>query len=273
MDNQPSQAPLTALVLAASRQGVEDPVAKLQNMTHKCLVVLDGTVMLERVIQALLDSQCFTRILVSIENEMVIAGVPAIQNWLKEGKIALVPSAVNLADSVMQLSQTDDQLLPVVITTGDNALHTPALVRDFVKAFLASDADVSVAATPEEVVLKDYANEGFKFFRFRDGGYSFCNLFGIRTPAGVEAVNVFRTGGQFRKKPWRILKVFGLLPLIQFKFRLSGLNGIFSMVGKKLGIRLAPVLLRYPFGPIDVDNANSFRISEKTLKRRRGKSS
>jgi GTP:adenosylcobinamide-phosphate guanylyltransferase len=262
-------APLTCLVLAASRKGVEDPVAKLQNRTHKCLVTLDGKPMLERVIQALLDSRCFTRILVSIENDMVLAGLPDTQRWLKEGRIALVPSADNLADSLIQVYEQDDTLLPVVITTADNALHTPALVRDFVNAFMESDADVSVGATPEEVVLKDYANEGFNFFRFRDGGYSFCNLFGVRTAAGVDAVNIFRSGGQFRKKPWRILKVFGLMPLIRYKFRLSTFTSIFSLVGSKLGIRLAPVLLDYPFGPVDVDNANSFRITEMTLKKRR----
>jgi choline kinase len=48
-----SFGPLTALVLAASRQGFDDPVAKLQNKSHKCLVNIDGIAMIERVVQTL----------------------------------------------------------------------------------------------------------------------------------------------------------------------------------------------------------------------------
>ena len=48
-----SSRPLTALVLAASRQGIDDPVARLQNKSHKCLVAVDGIAMIERVIQTL----------------------------------------------------------------------------------------------------------------------------------------------------------------------------------------------------------------------------
>ncbi len=263
-----SPVPLTALVLAASRQGVEDPVAKLQNKSHKCLVEIGGTPMLEIVIQALMDAQRFSRILVSIENADVLSGLSRTGEWLEQGQVELVASADTLADSLIELHQRDPGLLPLVITTADNALHTPELIRDFVDAFLGSEADVSIGATPEAEVLKDYANEGFKFFRFRDGGYSFCNLFGIRSQGGVDAVNIFRSGGQFRKKPWRILKVFGVLPLILYKFQLTSFPGIFSSIGRKLGIRLEPVLLNYPFGPIDVDNANSYRLTDETLKRR-----
>ena len=44
---QTSLPALNALVLAASRQGVDDPVARLQNKTHKCLVKTDGIAMIE----------------------------------------------------------------------------------------------------------------------------------------------------------------------------------------------------------------------------------
>ncbi|MEE4331590.1 MAG: hypothetical protein V2J10_12040 [Wenzhouxiangella sp.] len=37
---------LTALVLAASRKGVEDPVAREAGTTHKCLAEVDGKAMI-----------------------------------------------------------------------------------------------------------------------------------------------------------------------------------------------------------------------------------
>ena len=48
-----------ALVLAASRKGINDEVAKLQNRTHKCVVELNGIVMIERVVKTLIESNEF----------------------------------------------------------------------------------------------------------------------------------------------------------------------------------------------------------------------
>ena len=263
---------LTALVMAASRQGVEDSVARLQNKSHKCLVEIDGIAMIERVIQTLIDSACFGRILISIEDEKVLQGLTSAGRWLTEGVIEVVPSSGNLADSVISVSKIVDQPLPLVITTADNALHTPELIRDFVTAFTQGAADVAVGVTDESTVRAEYPNEEIGFFRFRDGGYSFCNLFGISSSSGLEGAKIFRTGGQFRKHPWRILKVFGVLPLILYKFRLVNLDNVVHRIGRKLGISFAAVLIPYAFGPIDVDNPKTFEFSERTLRKRRQES-
>ncbi len=262
--------PLTVLVLAASRQGVDDPVAKLQNKSHKCLVVIDGIAMIERVVQTLIDSECFARILISIESEKVLENLPVAKRWLEDGTIEIVPSAGNLADSVVSLAETVNQPLPLVITTADNVLHTPELVRYFVAAFARSGGDAAVATTAESAVLAEYPEGEFGFFRFRDGGYSFCNLFGIASLSGLETAKVFRTGGQFRKHPWRILKVFGVLPLILLKLRLITLDGFSRRITGKLGVSVDIVRLPYAFAPIDVDNPKTFAFSERLIRKRRG---
>jgi len=267
--DQAFSEPLTALVLAASRQGVDDPVAKIQNKSHKCLVTIDGIAMIERVVQTLIDSECFARILISIEDEQVLEVLPTAKRWLKEGMIEVVPSAGNLADSVVNLSSMVNQPLPLVITTADNALHTPELVRFFVAEFARSEADAAVATTSESTVMAEYPNGEFGFFRFKDGGYSFCNLFGVGSIGALEAANVFRTGGQFRKHPWRVFKVFGVLPLILLKWRLITLDNFSRRITRKLGITVDIVRLPFAFAPIDVDNPRTFEFSERTLRERR----
>ncbi len=266
-----SFGPLTALVLAASRQGFDDPVAKLQNKSHKCLVNIDGIAMIERVVQTLLDSECFERILISIEDERVLQDLNSARRWLKEGTIEVVPSSGNLADSLVSLTKVANQPFPMVITTADNALHTPELVRDFVAAFARGTGDGAVAVTRERTVLAEYPDGEFGFYRFRDGGYSFCNLFGVSQSSGLEAAKVFRTGGQFRKRPWRMLKMFGVLTLILYKWRLLKLDSFARRITRNLGISIDLVLLPYAFGPIDVDNPKTFEFSERTLRERRGK--
>lgn len=268
--NEGHDAPATALVLAASRKGGSDPVAKLQDKSHKCLVEVDGVAMIERVVQALLDSRRFSRILISIENEQILQTLPSTRRWLEEGVIHYLASAENLADSVLYLDQDGD--LPLVVTTADSAMHTAQLIQDFMAAFAQSHADVAVAVTPESTVIEEYPDANLGFFRFRDGGYSFCNIYGIRSRKGLEAARVFRSGGQFRKRPWRILKEFGVLPLILYKYRLASLNGILQRLGRKLDLTIEPITLPYAFAPIDVDNPRTFALSEETLKRRRLKS-
>lgn len=269
MTERAAPPPMAALVLAASRRGRDDPVARLQQKSHKCLVEVDGMTMIERVVRALRDSGCIRRLLISVENEAVLRGVPACRQWLEDGSVEVVPSADNMAESVLRLAGDIDHLLPLMVTTADNALHTPAVIRDFATAFAAGDGDVAAAVTPEATVLAEYPDGGFGFFRFRDGGYSFCNLYGIRSAKALDAARIFRSGGQFRKRPWRILTVFGALNLVLYRLRLITLRGCFRRISRKLGLDIEAIVLPYAFGPIDVDDARTLEISERALAARR----
>lgn len=260
---------LNALVLAAGRRGSEDPVARLQGKTHKCLVDLDGQPMIERVIDTLRATGYFDRILVSIEKEDILRELPRVADWLDNGIAEVTPSCANLADSVMAVAETVTDPLPLIITTGDNALHTPTLICEFVAAFLASDADVAMAFTAEDIVTRTIPDSGLAFHRLKDGGFSSCNLYAIRSRTGIEAAEVFRSGGQFGKRHWRIFKSFGLSPFVLYKLKATTGANLIKRIGRNLGIDLEMVLLPYPEGPIDVDNPASFRLAERLLQARR----
>jgi len=47
---------VSVLILAASRLGPQDVVAQSQEVSHKCLIRLDGMVMLERVVREIRQS-------------------------------------------------------------------------------------------------------------------------------------------------------------------------------------------------------------------------
>lgn len=259
----------TALVLAASRQGSEDAVAQLQQKSHKCLVEVDGITMIERAVQVLLDSERCGRVLVSIESESILEQVPRCQQWLRDGSIEVTPSAANMADSILKLAEDDSLQLPLLISTADSVLHTPELIAEFADASSASAADVTVAVTPEAVVRSGYPDADLGFFQFKDGGYSFSNLYAMRTAKALEAANIFRSGGQFRKRPQRILQTFGVWNLLAYKFRLRSIEDTFRKLSRKLGLSLEVVELAYPFGSLDVDNPKTFALAEATLRERR----
>jgi len=255
--------------MAGSRKGIDDPVARLQNKSHKCLVEIDGVVMLERVIEVLIDSGCFKRIYISIEEEAPLRTVPRISAWLDDGTVAFVPSRERLPDSIIAAAEVIESPFPLVLTTGDNALHTPEFVRTFVEGFAAADEDLSVAFTRAEDVRREYPEILLAYHELKDGGVSACNLYGLRSEKALTAVRVFEGGGQFGKKHFRILKAFGLMPFILYKLKAVTSDNLMRRIGRSLGVTIDTVFLPEAFGPIDVDNPQFFDISEKALAKRR----
>ena len=254
--------------MAASRAGPRDSVARLQDKSHKCLIEIAGKVMLERVVGVLLDSGCFSRVAISIEDESVARQVPQISTWLDGGSVVVTPSRGNLADSVLAAADVLKNPLPLVITTGDNALHTPELVHDFVTGFLANSKDVAVAFTAEDNVLQAFPDVGLAFHRIKDGGWSACNLYGLRSEKALITARIFEGGGQFGKRHLRILKAFGVMPFLLYKLKWATLDEMIARIAKNMGVTASAVKLPYAFGPIDVDNPKFFAISEAELRRR-----
>jgi hypothetical protein len=198
--------------------------------------------------------------------------VPQVAAWLDEGVIGVAPSAGNLADSVLSLRERNETPIPLLITTADNALHTTEIVTHFIDRSLAEGGDISVGVTSEATVREQYPDDKIGFFRFRDGGYSFCNLFMLRSEEALKVAEVFRTGGQFRKRPWRILKAFGLLNLLLYRFRLTTMAACIERIGRNFGLTATAIEVPWAHAPIDVDNPDSLAFSNRVLRQWRQQS-
>lgn len=268
---QASHPRYSGLVLAARRPGILDPLAKAAGVTHKTLVPIHGRAMLERVIEAILLSGRCGHVYVSIDEPQVLQSIPKIAGWLADGSVSTVAARSTLTDSVFAAAEEiPDHDWPIMISTGDNALHTPDIIRDFVDGAEKNGADVSCGITREEVVVATLPEAVKAFHRLKDGGFSSCNLYSLKDRKALKSVEVFRGGGQFGKRHRRILKAFGLVSFLLYKLKLVTIDQMFRRAGKGFGLKIAAVYLPYDFGPIDVDDRNSFEISEKLLKRREG---
>ncbi len=260
----------TAIVLAASRRGPGDEVARLDNKSHKCLVSLNGTAMIERVIQAVVDASSIRRIFVSVEDPAVLRSVPKIAAWLDDGTIHPIKSQGDLAQSLLSAVKDISDPYPLIVTTGDNALHTAEMLEHFCTNVSKGDADAYMAMTQAQVVLDKYPEGARAFHHLRDGAYSSCNLYAAISPAGLQGVKPFATGGQFGKKPWRIAKGFGLLSLILYKIKWLTLEGVAKRISKAIKAKTSVVMLPWAEGPIDVDNPGDFALVTKILKQKEG---
>ena len=260
----------TALILAASRRGPDDAVAKLQNISHKCLVVIDGMVMLERVVREVRAAKDVGRIYVSIESQDLLESVPTLKAMLDNGEIHYISSEENLFLSVKNAAETIKNPWPLVISTGDNALHTSEMIDHFTNDLLANNPDAAIAMTPASVILSAYPDGKRAFHELKDGGWSSCNLYALNNDNALKAAKVFEGGGQFGKKPKRILKAFGLSFMLLYKLKLATSHQLTNTLSKRWGINIKLVSMPYADAPIDVDNPGDFKRTEEILKNRRG---
>jgi hypothetical protein len=217
------------------------------------------------VLDALANSATIGQIIVSIEDFAIIAALPLVQRLQADGKLTTAASGATLADSVAAAIAQAHPAFPLLITTADNALHDSALIDEFCAEVERATADVIIGMTRADVVLAAYPEGQRAFHRFRDGGYSSCNLYALRTPEAARAARAFATGGQFAKKPWRIAKAFGIFTLAFYKLRWLTLEQMARQVSRGLGLALRIVLVPHAEGPIDIDNPKDFALAEKIL--------
>ncbi len=260
-------ARFTALILAAKRPGVVDPLAEANGTSHKCLIDMAGEPMITHVIRSLTGSHHVGTILISIEDPDVLASVPVVADGVATGQIRFVPSGGNLFTSVRD-ALSDDALYPALVCTADNALQTAEMVDHFCDAFLKDGCDVGVSLTPAETIWAKYPDGQRRPHKFRDGLYSNCNLFGVRTVAAIKAAKAFEGGGQFGKSKKRVLQAFGLINLILYKSALLTVRGVFRRVSGRFGVVIRPIDMPFAEAPIDVDNERTAGIARRVLAER-----
>jgi len=252
----------TILILAAQREGRLDPLAAEAGVSHKCLVPIGGRPLLAHVLEAFAELGGIDSVRISVEPGAEVALRPIVRAFRLP--VSFVPSAETITDSVYAAAAGTAG--PLVITTADNVLLTDAAVRQ-VAARLAAGDDTVVALARKEDVLFAHPEGQRRFYRFRDGEFSNCNLYGL-SQKGLELAETFREGGQFAKNPMRIARAFGFLNLIRLRYGLISLDGAMARLGRRFGVRASAVVLADGAHAIDVDNKRTYSIAAQLLDRR-----
>ena len=262
-----SERGFTAIVLAGQRGGRLDPLADRFGVTHKCLVPIVGKPLLEHVLRALVQVPGLSAIHVSIEKDAVeaVREVPGAKGELGV-PVDFVPAAPTLTDSVYAAAHGVDE--PLLVTTGDNVLLSPAVAAETVTRMHSGAEGVLVVAT-REAVLAAHPDGQRRFYRLRGGRYSNCNQYGINGPRALKMAETFRSGGQFAKNPKRLAETFGIFNLLIARFGLISLEGAMKRITRQFGFRLEALVVTDGTQAIDVDNARTYEVARELLERRR----
>ena len=173
-------------------------------------------------------------------------------------------SAPTITDSVYAAADGLDG--PFIVTTADNVLLTADAVRRVADRLHGGD-DAVAALSRKEDVLSAHPQGQRRFYRFTDGHYSNCNLYGM-SRTGLRLAETYRSGGQFAKKPLRILQAVGPINLIVLRYGLISLDRAMQKLGRRFGVRASAVVLEDGAHAIDVDNARTYTIAAQLLAQR-----
>ena len=260
----------TALVLAATRGGARDPLAQAGGVSHKAFIDLAGKPMLRRVVEGIIDSGRVGRVMVSIEQDAMDEAKQVLAGLDERTPITYTASRESIGVSVAALEQTFPYTLPMIITTGDNGLHTGEIVKSFCDQLDHVTVDGAIGLTDAKRVLEKYPDGARAFHRFRDGAFSSCNLYAFLSPKAFKGAAVFNGGGQFGKKPKRLIGAFGLVAFLVYKSRLVKVRPFIRFLSRAIGVRTVPVLLPFAEGPIDIDRMSDWKLAERIIREREG---
>src|SRR3546814_13916646 len=87
-------------------------------------------------------------------------------------------------------------------------------------------------------------------------------------PGALKAAEAFRGGGQFVKKPLRVMRVFGLINLLRFCFGLGPIHHVFRRISRQLKVEVAPLLVSDGATRRSTSNERSLRVTEALIARR-----
>ena len=242
----------TAVILAADRNA-NDPLLQASGACCKAMVKIDGTPMLERVIQALLDSKHIAHIVISGPQEQQLPGSTFLAKVLEQDHIRWLAPAGSPSKSAYQAMQALPDS-PVLITTADHPLLHADIVDDFISRSLETGADVGVGITDYASIHARYPAAKKTVTKFRDGGYCGCNLFTFMTPASHRVAKAWRRVEQQRKNPLRIISQLGWWSVLRYLLGWMTLNQALDNLSQRLDVTIAPVHLPYPEAAIDVDS-------------------
>lgn len=242
----------TALVLAGSRNSSGEGLNTATQL--KATMPVFGVPMIERVVTSLKAAHCVKNI--------IVCGPETLGQW---PDVTFVPAAGSPAASLSGFLENRQDSFPLLVTTADHPLLTPEMIDHFCRQTLRQDADLTVGMASKAIIESAYKRTRRTFFRFRDGDWCGCNLYGATSGKVLEIVRFWREVENHRKRPGKVIAAFGLVNLIGVLLKRWSIAEAFGRAGARFGVNTAPVIMPWPEASIDVDSLSDLELAETIL--------
>lgn len=253
----PVTNPVATLVLAGSRPG-PDPLLAGTGLATKALLPIAGKPMLAHVLEALAAAPETGPVTVVAQNPAPLAAA------LTRADAAWRHSAGSIADAVRSAVERANG--PVLVTTADNVLLTPAMIAQFVSE--AQGQDVAIGLVERGAVVAAGHSTQRTWLGFRGGAWSGANLFYLGGPQVLPLVEFWRSLEQDRKKGVKLIGAFGPALLLGAVLRLIDIHSFARRVSGRFGLSARVVSMDAAEACIDADKPADIPVIEAILRDR-----
>ena len=172
-------------------------------------------VCIARVLQALRASHSVAGGLLVGPRPEVLAARPDLARLLAAGDFTWVAPADGPSRSAHDAARALARF-PLLLTAGDHALLTPALIDDFCARAREVDADLVIGLVAHARVVAAWPDSRRTVLRFRDGPCCGANLYLLRTARALGVLRFWQAVEGDRKRPWRVARRLGWLALVRY---------------------------------------------------------
>lgn len=237
-------------------------MARAAGVPCKALAPIGGQPMLFRVLDALAASQHVGTCLLCGPPAAIVERAPLVRQRLAAPGIDwLAPQATPSTSALSALNSIHDGT-PVLLTTADHALLTPAMVDHFCREALATGCDVVAALAPYALVMAAYPGMRRTRTRFSDGAFCGCNLFAFLTPESRAAADFWRQVENDRKRPLKMIGRLGWRVVLRYLLGVLSREDALRLVSERMGLKVGAVVLPFPDAAVDVDSVSDWHFAE-----------
>lgn len=251
-----------ALVLAGDRRA-DDPLLLRSGLPSKALIDFGGRPMVLHVLDTLAESETVAQITMVGPAQAHWQTVPELAARIARGVPRWLPAEASPSTSAYRVLSALPSGQCVVVTTADHPLLSSAVVDEFCVRSEQSGADVVVGLAPYGLVRQEFPGLKKTVLRFKDGEFCGCNLFAFLNDRGRAVADHWRAVESQRKNPRKLATMLGFWSVISYRLGWLSLHGALQGLSKRLGVKLAVVVLRHPEAAVDVDTVADHNALEK----------
>ncbi len=249
---------LSTLILAGSRPG-RDPLLDGTDLPSKALLPIAGVPMLARVLTALQSAPDVDEVTVVAQDTAPLTADPQIAG----SAVGIVwrDSPGSIADAVRAALEVAQG--PLLVTTADNVLLTPAMIAQFLRD--AEGGDVAVGLVERRAVAAAGHSTERTWLKFRGGQWSGANLFYLGGPQVLPLIEFWRGLEQDRKKGMKMVGAVGPLMLLGALLRVVDIHTFAARVAGRFGLTGRVVPMQAAEACIDADKPADIPVIEAIL--------
>ncbi|GAB6099759.1 nucleotidyltransferase family protein [Halanaerocella petrolearia] len=239
---------LDAIILAGAKN--TGKFSSVSNQQYEALIEVGGQPMVKYIIETLQQ--------VALMDKIIGVGPSELK---QQGIDILVPDQDSLLENIKFGLQTANSPYVLLITS-----DIPLLTTEAIDSFLAQCKNVNNAfyypIIPKVDLEEMFPQAKKTYFKLEEGTFTGGNLFLLNRKILLELEEELIKVLEFRKKPWRLVRLLGLKFIFKFWTGTLCLTEVEERINELFGYSGQGIILSYPEVGFDIDEVHQLDLIE-----------